>query len=216
MSFVVKNLIKYYYTTNLLAMCNLNEEYIQEIENFYLIKNILTDFFNEVKHTTLEYKKAYVINNIVEDYIEELICKFFNKEELFSYIKHPFGSQKKPDFIININHKFYKEIKLECKSSKTNKPMWNCSLPESDIIYIFYSFHKKYNKFVIFNGSSLMSKNEYKCLTEFAEAIKNKCSEFNNKYKLNFSFYCRNMFNQHVDIDFSTKNNDVLQSIYSL
>jgi hypothetical protein len=144
---------------------------------------------------------------------------YFHDNKLYNYVKHPFGSQNKPDFLININNPFIGKIQLECKSSKTPKPVWNCSLSEKNIIYIFYSFHKKYNKFCVFNSESVIDDKQTLALKKFADKIKHVCNEFNKEFSLNFSFYCRNMYNQHIELDFSNKNLNidwVLHTMYSL
>lgn len=50
-----------------------------------------------------------------------------------TYIEQPFGKQSFPDFIVFDNNKM---IPIEAKYSKTNKPVWNNSIPERFAIYI--------------------------------------------------------------------------------
>jgi hypothetical protein len=65
----------------------------------------------------------------------------------------PFGKQNPPDFIILVNNKPI--IKIECKSSdKQCKPVWNCSIPEKETIYIFGC--KKLSNVFIFMGDSIV------------------------------------------------------------
>lgn len=48
------------------------------------------------------------------------------------YIYQFFGSQKAPDFVVI----YYGVVfSLECKSSRTNKIVWNCGVPHKNWIY---------------------------------------------------------------------------------
>ena len=161
----------------------LNLELIDEIEEYYKIRTIIQLFFKELKIEKLEYKKSYFTSNVFECYIEELIKKHFNDKKLFNYIKHPNGSHKKPDFLIEINNNLYKDINIECKSGQNLKPTWNCSLPEDNIIYIFYCYHKKYNKICIFTKNMIISEKEYNLCKQLSHNIKDFCKKLYKEQK---------------------------------
>lgn len=117
------------------------------------------------------------------------------------YLKQPFGSQKPPDFIVLIDN--MKPIQIECKCSKTMAPMWNCTYPKSDIIYLFNC--GKIDKTFLFIGSHINDEYYGSEITELIEEIRTCVKKFETKMnehftkngkKNMFSFYSRNMFNQ--------------------
>jgi len=153
------------------------------------VKNILDEHCFEKKNISKADLTKYKYTNIVYEY-------------------QPNGSQKPPDFIIccfdkdknEINNN-YKTIKIECKSSKNGKPIWNCSIPDEDTIYIYYDTRKKL--VYIFNGNEIISKEKKLEIIKFNDDIKKLCDDF-NKTKLsntNMSFYPRQMINQTKNID---------------
>jgi hypothetical protein len=142
----------------------------------------------------------------VERILQIYLTKLNKNEEMKekTYIKNPNGTQKFPDFIIKIDNKIYN---LECKSSKISyKPLWNCSYPEKDSIYIFTN--RKDNNTVIFYGNELITSNlqflleEYKIKTKALEEEYNskirKLDNKDNPYKI--EVYARNMFVQKLNL----------------
>ena len=66
------------------------------------------------------------------------------EEDRFYFMRQPFGSQNKPDFLL------FRKIKdhihwvcLECKSSKHERPMWNDAYPSSTFVYLFTRYGKQ-------------------------------------------------------------------------
>jgi len=164
---------------------NKNKEQPYELK----VKDILDEYCIEKKNISKADLTKYKYTNIVYEY-------------------QPNGSQKPPDFIIccfdkdknEINNN-YKPIKIECKSSKNGKPIWNCSIPDEDTIYIYYHTQKKV--VYIFNGNEIISNEKKTEIIKFNEDIKKLCIEF-NKTKLsnaNMSYYPRQMINQTKTMD---------------
>lgn len=145
--------------------------------------------------------------NNVEIILKDFLIKLDKNEKLEekSYIYHPNGSQKFPDFILKIENKIYN---LECKSSKTGyKPLWNCSFPKKDnTIYIFT--HRKFDNTIIFLGNELMTEKLQNILERYKERTKDLENEFNYELNLlnkkdnpyNIQVYARNMFVQKSNL----------------
>lgn len=107
------------------------------------------------------------------------------------YTRNPNGCQKPPDFIIGQGQMY---LKIECKSSKTLKPMWNCSLPEMDTVYVFQA--KTLNTVFVCQGSDLISESEKCALSDLHASINKMVQEFNQNQAFGFTYYPRKMFNQ--------------------
>ena len=182
---------------------NKNKEQPYEL----LIKNILDENCIE--------KKTFISNNsiVIDDNKKISITVSITDSKKYKYNNivyeyQPNGSQKPPDFIIccfdkdknEINNN-YKTIKIECKSSKNDKPIWNCSIPDEDTIYVFYNTHKKL--VYIFNGDEIISKEKKSEIIKFNDDIKKLCNEFNKTAlsNTNMSFYPRQMINQTKTMD---------------
>lgn len=60
------------------------------------------------------------------------------------FIRQPFGTQKKPDFIVFRKDGYrLRWFLLECKSAKVNTATWNDSYPMRNIIYMFTKYKNK-------------------------------------------------------------------------
>ena len=143
--------------------------------------------------------------NNFEKYIENILFDMFDNDisQEKYFIKQPNGSQKPPDFKI-----FYKNIilQIECKSSKQLKPVWNCSIPDKNILYLFYC--SKINKVIIFFGNELINDIEKEKIINFHNKIKQISYEFNiNEMKnSNFEYYPRQMINQKYNFDINKRD----------
>jgi hypothetical protein len=118
---------------------------------------------------------------------------------LSNYKYQPNGSQKPPDFKINYCDSM---INIECKSSKLKTPMWNCSLPNKDTIYIFST--PKSN--ILFFGDWICNDHIKEITNKFIDTVKNNVIDYNfelstlqSTYKWSVSF--RKMFNQKTIFD---------------
>jgi hypothetical protein len=180
-----------------------NKEQPYEIK----IKNILNEYCNE----NIKKIKKDIINNI------EKKSKY--KNLFFEY--QPNGSQMPPDFKIYCEK--FEEIKIECKSSKNNKPIWNCSIPEKETIYIYYD--TKIKETYIFNGEEIVSEKIRLEVIKFNEELKILCNKFNETILCdeNISYYSRQMINQIKKMDiilqdrnkiFSKVKNELLAKSY--
>jgi len=122
---------------------------------------------------------------------------FLNRKYVY-YFRNPFGSQSVPDFMIILNDS--KPIQIEYKSSKNKKAVWNCSLPSSNIIYLFYS--PKFSRPFIFFGFHLIPENERTILLKIHSQQKKLSEELSKKYpNMSFSYYARPMFNQQNNFE---------------
>lgn len=120
------------------------------------------------------------------------------------YFKHqPNGKQQSPDYHVYI--KGYDMISIECKSSKSKRPMWNSGLPslENDYIYIF---HEKEELVYIFLSKHIISEEDEKELKEFDKILEEESKKFNSLKKRSFNFYVRAMYNQSFNFEYSLRN----------
>ena len=135
--------------------------------------NKLIPFLREV--LTLPYvSNAKIIGNkkrveLVRGH-EIVINKLLVKHQLaFEY--QPNGSQKSPDFRINISNISEKKfLDIELKSTKGAYPMYNGGLPQKDVVYIFCS--KKYNKTTIFFGRDIITERKRELYNELVTELK--------------------------------------------
>jgi hypothetical protein len=197
-----------------------------------VLKIILNECFdsNNIDNTNIttgiknaDQKFESSINKILTKY-----CTKINKtdmsnynfiKDIIYYVSQPYGSQKPPDFILLF--KDYKPLKIECKSSTNSlKATWNCSLPEKDIIYLFYS--KKINKTLIFNGGEIIKEDLKNKFEELHKKISILTKEFNKSISdkdCYFEYYPRKMFNQILNFNIKNRdlyNNNVMKSIDEL
>lgn len=140
-------------------------------------------------------KLPYFSGELFEKKILEIL-----KEHNIRYEYQPNGSQKFPDFILPDY-----SISLECKSSIGTKPMWNCSYPKLDSIYVFSS--KKLNKTLVFFGKELVTQEIIEIYEEYSKKHKILAEEINNKLlriqdnNYGMKVYPRNMFTQTIGFD---------------
>jgi hypothetical protein len=142
------------------------------------------------------------VEKILDFYLQKLNKNQVLKEK--SYIKHPNGSQKFPDFVIKINNNKYE---LECKSTKSGyKPMWNSGLPKPECIYVYTN--TKENNTIIFLGNEIITPKLDTLLEEYKRRTKELALEFNEKIKnlkqnenpYKIEVYARNMFVQKTHL----------------
>ena len=118
------------------------------------IKDILDEY-------SIESNKSNKSQNEIKS---EIKCKYTN---LF-YEYQPNGSQQPPDYMVYCEN--YEKIKIECKSSKTNKPVWNCSIPEKNTIYVFLDTKNK--KTYIFDGEDIIGTQDRLEIIKFNDELK--------------------------------------------
>lgn len=116
------------------------------------------------------------------------------------YTYQPNGSQNPPDFSLNYRGKIYN---IECKSSKKiKKPMWNCSIPDKDTLYIFSIPDSN----ILFFGDWIIDEKSRMEMESYIEESKllakkynNRLLKLDNEYKWNVRF--RKMFEQNTVFD---------------
>lgn len=168
-----------------------------------LIENILKDL------SSIKYSKNIFNSKLHEDKIELVLVKNgfkkLNKQGLPSekeiyYIKQPNGSQRSPDFTLVVEGV---SVNIECKSAQTGyKPMWNCSYPDQNTIYVYTN--KRNNHTILFLGNEIITDDVQVIYDEYREKHKQLCDEINNKLKnldreknpYALRVYNRNMFIQ--------------------
>lgn len=176
------------------------------VNDINVLENYVEQFFINCGIIELKLHKINICyQSKYVNYIGD--CKFY-------FIKHPFGSQKPPDFILlrKVNNLFYYIIHIECKSSSRNSnkitPVWNCSIPNRNLNSIYILSNLK--SIMVISGMDIIDKETSTILEKIKkdERIINIINEYNsnlnslysNEYK--FSYYGRHMFNQKIGIDF--------------
>lgn len=98
-----------------------------------------------------------------------------NKKLSGRWKAQPFGSQKPPDFMgfEAIREKLF-VFYVECKSSKTNKATWNCSLPVPSLHVIYPFFNTTNKQLSICSGIDLISSADYEALKKVMPVIREK------------------------------------------
>ncbi len=79
-------------------------------------------------------------------------------------IKHPFGTQKWPEFVIQYAGRF---LAIEVKSSSTRKIIWNGGLPRQDCIYIYHYTGRpdgSPRRTTVFSGNDVITREVYDAL----------------------------------------------------
>ena len=98
-----------------------------------------------------------------------------NKQLSGRWKAQPFGSQRPPDFIgfEAVRDQLY-IFYVECKSSKTNKATWNCSLP-IPLLHVIYPFFNTTSKQLsICTGADLITSVDYEALKAVMPLIREK------------------------------------------
>lgn len=184
------------------------------------IKNKLSQPFESIvehiliKHKCVQLTDKDILKCLKKQYDTLVISDKLDKDKIY-FIRNPNGSQAPPDFLIlSVGSK---PVKLECKSSKTLKPVWNCSLPSKDTIYVFYS--SKVNASFVFRSHHIIKDDVIISLNELVEKINKLCKEY-NKLMLpkspSFSYYNRKMFNQLVAFDIKDRHKFYEETLRSL
>lgn len=135
-----------------------------------------------------------------------------NNEEIF--IIQPFGKQSFPDFIVltRLQNKiifFY----LEIKSSKTNKSVWNCSLPRPKSFCIYLHRNTRTKENIFFRGDKIITEKRYNDLKKFSNnpTIKQLIEDINSEDS-NWKYYQRNMYVQNFSYkNIKTHKNSILE-----
>lgn len=180
----------------------------EENEKIIGVKNKEQPYELKIKEILNKYcvetikKKNNKNVDIVDD--ENIKCEYTN---LF-YEYQPNGSQQPPDFVIYCEN--YEKKKIECKSSKNNKPVWNCSIPDQETIYVYYDTNKKLT--YIFEGDKIISNEDRNKIIKFNDELKKLCNDFNNTtlYDKNMSYYPRQMINQIKKMDEIIPDRDIV------
>ena len=130
------------------------------------------------------------------------------------FIPQPCGSQSFPDFIVSDSNGRVHYI--ECKSSKSDKIVWNSGTPKKGAIYVVSS--GKYDRQTLVRGDDFWSKQERALMTEAFQ----KMREIQNKYHgvlkgmgSNLQPYCRPMNNDSNKIYDNPDRERRVQAVFS-
>lgn len=105
------------------------------------------------------------------------------EEDTFYFIRQPFGSQNKPDFLLFRKQKDHIHwVCLECKSSKNDRPMWNDSYPSTGFVYLFTRYGK-INDSTFFLGEHVIDEETEKKLEHIRYLSKQRQQEDNEYLK---------------------------------
>jgi hypothetical protein len=145
----------------------------------HTIENKLIPFFKEV--LTLPFVSNAKEFNKNESIIivrghEMLIKEKLIKHEL-AFKHQPNGSQKSPDFRINLDKK--KFLDVEIKSSKKTYPIYDSGLPQKNTVYIFCS--EEYDATTIYFGQDIITDRKRELYNELIIELKEVVSKYQNK-----------------------------------
>lgn len=147
----------------------------------------------------------YYSGNNLEKQVNNILVK-----NNIKFYYQPNGIQKFPDFYL-IDY----DLNLECKSSHNTKPMWNCSYPKLESLYVISS--KKLNKTIVMFGKEIVTQDVIDIYEEYQQKHKELVMNLNekllnldnNKYKM--KIFARNMFTQNIG--FSCETNTLCKTI---
>ncbi len=127
--------------------------------NYFIENNVIEWSKEEAKIYWTSFHPFEKIKNIdsVELHKNDNIP---NRRDIF--IKQPYSSQRKPDFLLlRRNNDTVNFIKLELKSSKCWTSIWNCSQPEPSLGWIYIHYNSKIKSIFSFFGSELITEEQY-------------------------------------------------------
>jgi hypothetical protein len=167
---------------------------------------------NGFTRTEQKIKKTNIVYNKIDNK-----CIIPNNH----YIKQPFGTQQNPDFIIKHGDRLFA---IECKSSKSNFPLYNSGGIHPEYFYIFTRSQKPNTKSdtTFYQGSDIYSQTMYSIDVEYYAKIKEITDEYNKRLiikdnKVNYYHYPRDMVNTGINYfshpERSTWEKNVLLSI---
>ena len=113
------------------------------------------------------------------------------------YFSQPTGTHNSPDFIFKVNNKVFF---VECKSGKSNNPMYNGGLPKIGYIYLFCS--EKSNQSTMYLGDDIVNTEQREVIEQFITESEKLVDELNDKLKAldtqgrGMSYYQRHMWSQ--------------------
>ena len=113
------------------------------------------------------------------------------------YFSQPTGTHNSPDFIFKVDGKVFL---VECKSGKSNSPMYNGGLPKIGYIYLFCS--EKSNETTMYLGDDIVNAKQRKIIDEFEKESEKLVVELNKKLRSldtqnrGLSYYQRHMWSQ--------------------
>jgi|LakMenEpi03Aug12_release.lakeMendotaPanAssembly.Ray.scaffolds.fasta_scaffold02705_19 hypothetical protein len=151
-------------------------------------KNLLKYGFTETKNKMKCKDRESIINKIDDK----------NIMPNNTFIKQPYGCQQSPDFLLKYNNFI---IGLECKSSKTNYPLYN----SGGIHEYIYVFSKQNGETIFYQGNDIVNDEMIKLTQEYIKNVDKLTKEVNKKLKLadkiniNYSHYHRDMINTSVN-----------------
>jgi DNA (cytosine-5)-methyltransferase 1 len=121
-----------------------------------------------------------------------------------SYIEHPNGRQKFPDFIISNGKRF---IEVELKSGAQTKIMWNDGFPSENVLYI-YSCVKSFKTFVF----TIDDIPEFKSAKRMYDDVKLRVNCMNSDQRSvetgTFTFFVRKAISQDIKSMMELKSTD--------
>jgi hypothetical protein len=174
-----------------------------------MVEAVISKYCTDI--VTILDNDTKIIKNILKQSISikfDKIKDTLNVKNLY-YMRNPRGSQCPPDFVIICNGEL--PVKIECKSARKLTPVWNCSIPAPDTIYVFNS--SSINKTFVFRRHHIISEANAKYITTLCDEVTALCKEFSKKNKLEtaptFDYYPRKMFNQKTKF-----NPDDAQKMY--
>lgn len=164
------------------------------------LKNLLMNKYNftEIKNENKTKKSKKTIQYTEKEIMNMIKNPNLSFIEPGEFIHQPLGTQKSPDFIIQVSKKCL--IPFEAKSSHTYIPTYNSGGIKLNYIYMFTS--KKINKTTIYLGSNIINEIQTKLIKDYIEKCRVLDKELNELLTNNdtnnrgVSYYTRPMIGQ--------------------
>lgn len=164
------------------------------------IKNLLINKYNfkEIKNENKTKKNKKTIQYTEKEIMNMIKNPNLSFIEPGEFIHQPLGTQKSPDFIIQVSKKCL--IPFEAKSSNTYIPTYNSGGIKLNYIYMFTS--KKIKQTTIYLGSNIINEIQTKLIKDYIEKCRVLDKELNELLTKNdtnnrgISYYTRPMIGQ--------------------
>lgn len=179
---MIEKLIDIILTDEYLYCRNSLEKLGHEERIEFILKDVgFEEKFNKESSKKLKKRKEAITQFIIEEHS--------NNDSKGFYIRHPFGTQNSPDFILIYNN-FVQE--LECKSSLKDNIKWNSGYPKENCLYVISSVELKTT--TICFGKDFTNASQKEEIENSFERIRDFVKEENKTLSGDFSFYPRKDF----------------------
>jgi hypothetical protein len=129
-----------------------------------------------------EFDRAFLNKKIFEHYPETISRSLLIDSFSGKWRSQPFGCQNPPDFIgfELFNNKMY-VFYIECKSGKSDRATWNCTLPNPKAYAIYLFFNNGTQQLSVCSGIDLITKEEHQNLCDIMPTIRKQHEKINTE-----------------------------------